>query len=283
MAYKLGLVGYPVHNSLSPVIHKAALQALKLEGDYILYPIPSSDLLGLRTILFRAKSGEIYGLNITRPHKVNVIQFLDFLTSSAKSVGAVNTIFVEGNKLIGENTDVKGFLRDLHHQMVAANYKQFSPNALVFGAGGSARAVVRGLVEDGWKITISARQTSQALQLKNDLPYADLGITNQGLENVDLAKVSLIVNATPLGMAPKADEDSPWPKGLPFPARAMVYDLVYHPRETKLAKDARKSGLFAVGGIGMLIEQAALSFEIWTGQVPPRDILTSAVLTAKPK
>src|SRR5688572_2590105 len=103
--FQLGLIGYPVHHSLSPKIHNTALKACALEGDYSLFPIAPDDVQGLKDLLDRVRSGEITGLNVTIPHKQNVIQFLDELTVTANSIGAVNTIYLSNNKLVGNNTD----------------------------------------------------------------------------------------------------------------------------------------------------------------------------------
>src|SRR5919109_2122988 len=120
--FRLGLIGYPLGHSLSPKIHKAALQACQLEGDYSLFPIQSNDAQGLKDILACIRSGELQGLNVTIPHKQNVIPFLDELTPTAKTIGAVNTIYLHDKKLIGDNTDAAGFLADLKKFLTTAPY-----------------------------------------------------------------------------------------------------------------------------------------------------------------
>ena len=111
--YQLGLIGYPVSHSLSPKIQNAALQACGLEGNYSLFPIPPDDIQGLKDLLTRVRSGEITGFNVTIPHKQNVIPLLDELTPTARSIGAVNVIYMKDGKLVGDNTDASGFLNDL--------------------------------------------------------------------------------------------------------------------------------------------------------------------------
>lgn len=273
--FKLGLIGYPLSHSLSPKIHKTALKACGLEGDYSLFPIEPNDKVGLNNLLNKVRSSEIHGLNITIPHKQNVIEFLDELTPTAESIGAVNTIYLKDNKLIGDNTDALGFLRDLN---TAFNFSAFSlqPSALVLGAGGSARAVVYALLNDDWKVTIYARRIEQAQQLANSFPNYQLPITNLNNLQSLISSLSLIVNTTPLGMTPNINE-SPLPENLSLPNNIFIYDLVYNPRETKLIKDARSQGIHATTGLGMLIEQAALSFEIWTGKNPSREILQESI------
>jgi shikimate dehydrogenase len=285
--FRLGLIGFPLRHSLSPKIHSAALKACGLDGNYSLFPVHPDNTATLKDLLARIRSGEIHGLNVTIPHKQSVIEFLDDLTPAAGTIGAVNTIFRRDDKLIGDNTDAPGFLADLRKLLIQFPSLRLGEglgvrekSALVLGAGGSARAVVHALLNDGWNVTVAARRLEQAGQLAASFPNYHLPITNlTNLPTFGLrpSTFNLIVNATPLGMYPHADQ-SPLPENLSLPSNVFIYDLVYNPRETKLVKDARAQGLNAVTGLGMLIEQAALSFEIWTGHTPPRDILhTSAV------
>src|SRR5512134_3742406 len=139
---RLGLTGYPLGHSLSPRIHEAALSSCGLDGNYSLFPISPDDKQGLEDLLARVRSGEITGLNVTIPHKQNVIPFLDELTPTAKAIGAVNTIYMRENRLIGDNTDAPGFLSDLKKLVATETRRHRDLNVLVLGAGGSARAVV---------------------------------------------------------------------------------------------------------------------------------------------
>jgi len=281
MSLQLGLIGHPLEHSLSPKIHKAALSSCGLEGDYSLFPICLDDQRGLKDLLTRVRSGEITGLNVTIPHKQNVISLLDELTPTAQAIGAVNTVSMRGGKLIGDNTDAPGFWADLQRFFTTETRRHGGiKSVLVLGAGGSARAVVYALVNDGWDVTVTARRSEQAQAFIAQFPTPNPRITSieycsTALYSL-LSTLSLIVNATPLGMSPNVDA-SPWPTDLNFPPNAAVYDLVYNPRETRLVRDARAAGLPATTGLGMLIEQAALAFEIWTGCAPPRDILWNAV------
>ncbi|MCL4272050.1 MAG: shikimate dehydrogenase [Anaerolineales bacterium] len=272
--FRLGLIGYPLGHSLSPKIHAAALRACGLQGTYSLSPIPSEDKLALQALLTRIRFGEIHGLNVTIPHKQSVIEFMDELTPTAKAIGAVNTIYFRESKLIGDNTDAPGFLSDLkrvmsENQSSIANRK----SAIVLGAGGSARAVVYALLHDGWNVTLAARRIEQAQQLAKSFPGYNLSLTIFDLRSLDF---DLIVNTTPLGMTPNI-ETSPLPKNMIFSKHTFIYDLVYNPRDTKLVKDARAQGLSAATGLGMLIEQAALAFEKWTGANVDRTAMRKAV------
>jgi shikimate dehydrogenase len=282
--FHLGLIGFPLSHSLSPRIHTAALRSCGLEGDYSLYPIHPDDYQSLEDLFARLPSGEIQGLNVTIPHKQNVIEFLEELTPTAKSIGAVNTIYVRNKKLIGDNTDAMGFITDLHRfldprKSKIDNRKSRIVNrrlSLVLGAGGSARAVIYALLNDGWEVTVAARRLEQAEQLADSFMDDRLQISDFALSNIELSSISLILNTTPVGMTPNTDY-SPWPQNLPFPVHAAIYDLVYNPRETKLVQDARRQGLPARTGLGMLIEQAALSFQIWTGCKPLQEAMLEAV------
>jgi shikimate dehydrogenase len=278
---RLGLIGYPLSHSLSPKLHVAALTALSLNGEYLLYPVAPDRNGRLAELTTRMRNGELHGLNVTIPHKQAIIPFLDELTPSAQAIGAVNTLFCKGGKLIGHNTDAPGFLADLTNFL-----KNFGAEkkALIMGAGGAARAVIYALLADGWKITLAVRRAdvSQAGALIESFKR-QTGVESVRptlLEPGDLCLygegIRLIVNATPIGMFPEA-ESSPWPAGLPFPQGAAVYDLVYNPIQTRLVREALAAGLQATSGLGMLVEQAALSFACWTGREAPRKAMFAAM------
>ena len=278
---KLGLIGYPLGHSLSPQIHQAALEACSLQGDYALFPIAPDDFYGLKALLTRVRVGEITGLNVTIPHKQNVIPLLDELTPTAKAIGAVNTISMQNGKLVGDNTDAPGFLSDLNrfYEMRQSSIIN-RQSSIILGAGGAARAVVYALVNDGWNVTITDIRPRQTKALVSQFLFPKSKLASIAYKPTALHSLppglTLIVNATPVGMSPNVDM-SPWPDDLPFPTNAAVYDLVYNPRQTKLVADARAAGLPATTGLGMLVEQAALAFEIWTSHIPPREILRDAV------
>ena len=341
--YRLGLIGYPLGHSLSPVMHQAALGSLSLQGEYNLYPVaPDQAGRELAALVDRLRRGELDGLNVTIPHKQALLPLVDGLTPAARAVGAANTLYWRDGRVIGHNTDIEGFLAGLASvldwrlpQGSGSDIRQ----ALVLGAGGSARAVVYALAQAGWRVTIAARRAEQAQALAAELkesiakkpvardmnrgidqrlslrtraltseatsevassrsllattsqinniaedvllrgpgsgsirPY-DSGLLDLGLEG--MGPVGLVVNTTPVGMYP-AVGGSPWPEGLPFPQGAAVYDLVYNPPVTALVRAARAAGLAAETGLGMLAAQAALAFEFWTGQAPPRYAMQQA-------
>lgn len=295
--YTFGVTGYPLGHSLSPQLHKAAFQSTGLQGEYRLYPIPPlpEGEKDLAVLIDRICTHRLDGLNVTIPHKQAVIRHLDRLTPLALQIGAVNTIYRQHGLLIGDNTDAPGFMADLRLRFPQAGNPQA---ALVLGSGGSARAVTQALLTAGWQVLIAARKPGKAQDILNSLApirasseALQLDVLDEYLQSQPRSAggaiilsangiprpLSLIVNATPLGMFPNID-GSPWPKDLEFPKGVFVYDLVYNPSDTLLVRAARAAGLSAASGLGMLIEQAALSFERWTGIHPSTEAMRQAVL-----
>jgi shikimate dehydrogenase len=277
----LGLVGFPLGHSLSPRIQQAALDYAHLKGNYDLFPIAPENLNGLRKVLERVRSGEITGLNVTIPHKQTVIPLLDDLTFEAETIGAVNTIYCHEDRLVGANTDAPGFLADLRQAFSRKPWESDGrKHALILGAGGAARAVVYALLSDGWQVTLAARRIEQAQALAEDMAVLQGCVTaialHPGVLQTLRNEVTLLVNTTPVGMFPHT-KASPWPQDLALPPQAAVYDLVYNPRETQLLRAARAAGLPTAGGLGMLLAQAALAFEIWTDISVPRPVWAAAV------
>lgn len=286
----LGLIGYPLDHSLSPCLHEAALKKAGLEGEYRLFPLQPGVSFehGLKRLLETVVRSEIDGLNVTIPHKQTVIPYLDMLSKAATAVKAVNTIFFDKLALVGDNTDIEGFLVDLHRELnkystTAEKKGPSNKTALILGAGGAARSVVYGLVNDGWQVLLAARRESQLVQLLISLGspgevqvlHLDFEVLNKVVHG-EFGEVKLVVNTTPVGMWPNVNE-TPWPENLSFPEESFIYDLVYNPFETRLIRNARESGRGAVNGLGMLIEQAALSFEKWTGFAANRQAMWEAI------
>jgi shikimate dehydrogenase len=291
--FSLGLLGYPLEHSLSPALHTAALAALGFAGEYRLYPVaplPGGEA-ALRSLLGSLRDGVLHGLNVTIPHKRSVLPWLDRLTEGAAAIGAVNTLVRTEDGLVGDNTDAAGFLGDLR-RLGWVTGAGLPPGrgepaaALVIGAGGAARAVAYALAQAGWFVTVAARRPERAAGLAADLERTLVGgmISRPRVRGLPLGSQGdlldpppyLIVNATPLGTS-AGEAASPWPAGLPFPSGGRVYDLVYHPRETTLLRMAAGAGLQTSAGVGMLVEQAALSFEAWTGRKAPVEAMRRAV------
>jgi shikimate dehydrogenase len=210
------------------------------------------------------------GANVTIPYKEAILPLLDEIHPSADQAKAVNTILNRDGHLVGHNTDLQGFMRDLRIEW----QPQGTGRSLILGAGGGARAVAFGLAEEGHDLLFIARTAARVERVVEKLrrDYAvEVEILPWREESFVKAtsRCSLIVNATPLGMTPNS-QISPWPDDVPLPPTAFIYDLVYAPRDTRLVQQARQVGLQAVSGAGMLLEQAALSFKIWTGHRAPR-------------
>lgn len=300
--FHLGLIGWPLQHSVSPSLHSVFLRSAGIAGRYDLYPIPvkSNSDDQLIALLQRMRSGDLSGLNVTIPHKQAVISYLDALTPRAERIGAVNTIYLQDDQLTGDNTDAPGFLADLKrflsdNEVISTDNEVISTDqappkaALVLGAGGSARAVVDALANAGWQVTIAARRLNQAQSLVGELAQSNHPLLSPlPLVPITLTPDSLIqhppdliINTTPVGMSPNTSV-SPWPGEIPFPSRALLYDLVYNPQETLLVQRAQQAGLPATTGIGMLVEQAALAFQRWTGlPVPPEVKLTARKVAAE--
>ncbi|OJX40565.1 MAG: shikimate dehydrogenase [Chloroflexi bacterium 44-23] len=277
MIYHLGLLGFPLSHSISPSIHLAALRSTGLVGDYKLYPLQKGS--SFEYLLTRMRKGEIHGLNVTIPHKQSMLSHVDLLSHTVRMTGAVNTLLMREGQLVGDNTDVAGFMTDLHEKIGGTVSRR---KALVLGAGGAARAVVIGLLSTGWHVVVSARQSFQARQLVEQLkPWSREGyLQSVYLDPIDLNaeidQCDLLVNATSAGMASQLLID-PLPLAIDLPNDLVLYDLIYNPQETLLMQRFRKEGKLAYNGLGMLIEQAARSFELWTGLPVSREELWKAV------
>ncbi|MCB8943535.1 MAG: shikimate dehydrogenase [Ardenticatenaceae bacterium] len=285
----IGLFGWPVAHSFSPAMHNAALAQLGLDWVYVPFPVRVEDVA---TAVRALPSLNIRGVNVTVPHKQAVMPFLDEIEAGAQAIGAVNTIVVRrggegrgerGNypitqlpnyQLHGYNTDWLGFLADLVEHGVAVAER----DCVVLGAGGSARAVVYGLVQQGARVHLLARRVEQAVAV-----VAAIG--SEAVSAAPLDKLPtlttklaapLIVNTTPLGMTPHVD-GSVWPDELPFPAQAVLYDLVYNPVATKIMQQAQAAGCQAINGLGMLIYQGVEALRLWTGQQPDVAVMREAV------
>jgi shikimate dehydrogenase len=273
---KTVLIGWPIAHSISPAIHNAAFQALGMNGEYSLLPVEQEK--DLRGVLAGLKSEKDWvGANVTVPYKEKVVAHLQKLEGAAARLKAVNTVVRKGRRLIGHNTDLPGFLADLDRN----GFDFRGKNVLVIGSGGAARAVVLGLVESGCRISLVAVIHEQAEALARDLGDGRVDVLSWNEPSLaDRARsASLMVNTSPVGMWPGSDA-SPWPESIPFPEKACVYDVVYNPIETRFLREAKSRGLKAAGGLGMLVEQGALAFELWTGAKAPRDVMMRAARAA---
>ncbi len=273
-----GLLGNPVEHSLSPTIHNAAFQELKLNFAYLAFPVENQDLEhaihGIRAL------GHIRGFSVTIPHKVSIMPLLDSVETTAKHIGSVNTILKEDGKLIGSNTDATGALQALRLSGVRLEGQQ----VVMLGSGGAARAIAFGLCMEGniGGLTLLGIDDKERMNLATDLrTKTSTSITDNPLNDSSLRAVltnaRLLIHCTPIGMHPNT-EQSCVSKDLLHP-ELTVMDIVYNPLKTQLLQEADAAGCRTIQGIEMFLHQAVGQFELWTGQPAPvdrmRNILTS--------
>ncbi len=243
---------------------RAALMELGLEGDYELLPTPAEQLAGR----MRQVRRDYRGVNVTVPHKQRVVAALDRVEGDARAVGAVNTVVNRSGELIGHNTDAAGFYWALERLDLLPG------EALVLGAGGAARAVVHALVQRGWLVGVHNRTLERAQELVERLG-GWLVVPNK-LEKA-VKRTPLLVNATSVGL--NDAQASPLPEGL-LPESGAVVDLVYAPLQTRLLREARAAGLATVDGLGMLLGQGVLAFELWAEAPAPVEAMERALREA---
>jgi len=266
------LMGDPVEQSLSPAMHNAAFRALGLSYAYVALRVPTRFLAdaigGVRAL-------GIAGFNVTTPHKISIVGLLDELDESASLVGAVNTVKNDRGKLIGFNTDGEGALRALEGKIGSVKRK----GVVLLGAGGAARSIAFSLAKAGAKLTIANRTLPRTKALASTIEQklgASVKITP--LNRAELARAlknaDVLINATSVGMHPKLDQTlvsaNMMHRGL------MVNDIVYKPLRTRLLREAKRAGARTIDGLGMLVHQGALAFEIWTGKRAPIKVMESA-------
>lgn len=273
-----GLVGHPVRHSLSPAMQHAAFRELGIDAEYLLYDIQPD---GLDTFLGGLAGAGIAGINVTIPHKVKAREYIErhgSLDDTARRLGAVNTIAVTAQGLRGHNTDGPGFYRSLVEDL---GFEPEKKNIFVLGAGGAAMAVILYLGNAPRRICVADidRAKTEALARQYGAHY-DAGrlviVPPDGLAAA-LAESELLVNATPVGMK----ETDPLPVAPEALHRGLaVYDLVYNVPQTALVKEAMRRRCRAVTGLGMLLRQGAIAFEIWTGKKAPLAVMRKALREA---
>lgn len=271
-----GLIGDPVEHSISPTMHNAAFAFSGLDYIYVPFRVTPT---GLGEAINGMRALNIRGLNVTIPHKVAVLPFLDEVDSLAKQIGAVNSIVNDGNILKGYNTDSDGFVQVLLEGGIDPGHKRVT----VLGAGGAARAVIFGLASRNAEITILNRieDFDRAIDLSASVAnifkqeVRALELTENNLANI-MGKTDILVNATSVGMIPNRNStlvDKKWMK-----PELVVYDIVYNPVETRLLREAREAGAHTMSGLEMLVRQGAMSFEKWTEQPAPVEVMREAAV-----
>jgi shikimate dehydrogenase len=261
-----GIIGWPVDRSLSPAIHNAAFAAAGLDWVYVAFPVRPGE--GVRAVDAMRAFG-VRGLNVTMPHKRDVIAGCDSLTTDAERAGAVNTIVAEGSGLVGANTDGAGFLRFLERD---ASCDPAGKRVLLLGAGGAARSLAISLADAGAEVVVAARRPEQATEVAALAKNARAAGFATNELSAELEAARIVINATPIG---REGDSLPLAAGV-ITADHLVVDLIYHPETTPLLQIARARGAANFNGVGMLVHQAALSFEAWTGVTAPVEAMRAA-------
>lgn len=279
MGQELGIIGYPIGHSISPVFQQAALDHLGMDATYQAWEVAPD---GVGDFIKGLRRPGLLGINITLPHKEAVIPYLDHVDQRATEAGAVNTIVHRDGSLTGHNTDGYGFLQALRE---GGKFEPRGRRVLVLGAGGAARGVTLALIGEGVaELNIANRTLPRAEQLAGLVRAG--GIAGQALPMTwsDLAEAAvradLIVNCTSIGMTHGPDATGTPLLQQQIPPTALVYDLVYNPLETPLLREASRAGAATLGGIQMLVHQGAASFEMWTGKSPPISVMLAAATKA---
>ncbi len=245
-----GIIGHPLSHTLSPVLHNWGFRELDIPASYHVWDTPPDKLKAFMTAL---RTLPIHGASVTIPHKEAVMPMVDKLTENARRIGAVNTLYWEDSKLWGDNTDVTGFMAPLLERGIAPG------TALILGAGGAARAALCGLHRAGWTVRLSSRTESRADRLGQAFQAEHVAWAERHSVRPDL-----LINTTPLGMSGPFHGLSPWKDSLR--GVALVYDLIYNPRETPLLAQAAREGIDVIHGLPMFAHQGLAQFERWTGR-----------------
>lgn len=265
-----GIIGNPVEHSLSPAIHNAAFRRLALNYVYLAWRVESigDAIKGLRAL------GNFRGASVTIPHKVSAVPFLDEIEPTARQIGAINTIVLEQGRLVGFNTDATGALRALREGGATLAGQRI----VMMGSGGSARAIAFALaaeskaealmllgVDDKERVALA-----RDLRAKTSVTVEEYSLDERALGRI-VPDAQVLIHCTPVGMSPRADATCV-PAALLHPG-LTVMDVVYNPRETKLLKEAKRSGCKTISGIEMFLNQAVAQFELWTNQPAPVDVM----------
>ncbi|MFA5931739.1 MAG: shikimate dehydrogenase [archaeon] len=272
---KIVVIGYPVEHSLSPAMQNAALYDLRLENKFFYdkLEVKPSKLIDF---VKRIRSREIFGANVTIPHKVSVYKLMDMVTSEAEFVGSVNTIYFEAGKIIGHSTDGNGCMKAIEEN----NINLYEKKVVLLGAGGAARAIAFALTKKKANITILNRTLDKATQLCAEIKTKTNKIAKSG--TLDQIKESLkdcdvLINCTSIGMKGK-EETSTLVKTSDYSKPIIVMDLVYNPIQTIFLKEAKKAGCKTIDGLAMLVYQGAESLEIWTEKKPSTAVMRRALI-----
>ena len=256
-----GVIGHPISHSKSPKLHNYWLSKYKINGFYIPFSVTTEKLQS--SIKSLVDLG-FNGVNVTIPHKTNVLSFADSITDRAALIGAANTLYFSKNgRIHADNTDGYGFIQNIIDEI--PDYDFYDKTAIIYGAGGSSRAIASALISNGIReIGITNRTRSKAQIISENLG-AKVSVVDWRAAPETITSADIIINATSMGMLGQPDFSQPISRAK---KTALVVDIVYNPLVTELIKEAKKLKLKAVGGIGMLINQAVPGFEHWFQKTP---------------
>lgn len=266
----MGLVGSPVSHSLSPLLHNTAFKELDVDAVYLPFDTNGAGDFFRRMVHPRTRelNWNLRGLSITTPHKMTILECLDWLAPPAGEIGSVNTVVVEGQELHGYNTDADALLTPLREKGLSLQ----TARCAVIGAGGVARSAIWGLQAEGADVTLFARNVEKTRPLRDQFGSPCLPLEGASFDGFDL-----VINATPLGTRGEREEETP-ALGSQLRGARLAYDLVYNPLETRFLREARMAGCDCLGGLPMLIAQAAEQFRLWTGKRAPVEAMKLAAL-----
>ena len=262
--YLAGVIGNPIAHSKSPKLHNYWLSKYKINGFYIPFSVTNDKLeTSIKSLIELGFSG----VNITIPHKTSVLSFADSITDRAALIGAANTLyFSKSGKIHADNTDGYGFIQNIVDEI--PDYDFYDKTALIYGAGGSARAIASALLSSGVKEVGITNRTRSKAQIISENLGAKVSVVDWRAAPDTITKVDIIINATSMGMVGQPDFSQPISRAK---KTALVVDIVYNPLITGLIKEAKELKLKTVGGIGMLINQAVPGFEHWFQKKPQVD------------
>lgn len=266
-----GLIGLPVMHSVSPHMHNAAFASKRVNGVYLPLEVRDVESFIKRMVhpATRELDWNLRGLSVTAPHKSSVMEFLDWIEPEAREIGAVNTVVVEDNELRGYNTDVHGLIEPLRKHVGSLS----GLSVAVIGAGGAARAAVWALKKEQARVALFARTRPKVEALASEFK-----VTFEPVQSASFRDYDVVINTTPVGSAELLGRTLAVAEQLA--GAKLVYDLIYNPVETEFLKQAREAGCETLGGVEMLVAQARLQFELWTGHTPASSVMYDAGLAA---
>ncbi len=265
-----GIIGYPVTHTFSPLIQNAAFQAIQADAVYLAFEVHPDKL---PAAIEGIRSLQVCGINVTVPHKINVVPHLDEVTATAQRIGAVNTIKNQDGRLIGTNTDGQGFIRSLSELPFIPQNKTI----VILGAGGSARSILVALAEaKAEQISLVNRTISKSQQLVDEFSpiFPETQLRTEQLENLHNISIDLLVNTTSVGM----DGDKSPADLNEFKMVQHVADIIYTPQQTPLLKQAKQLNIPCINGLGMLLYQGCEAFEFWTQQKAPIALMKTTLM-----